>query len=62
MLPRKVETMASPKSRVLHRSLRETPPKAIGGEGMWLIAEDGRRILDASGALPSPASAISIRG
>ena len=37
------------KSRVLHRSLRETPPKAIGGEGVWLIAEDGRRILDASG-------------
>jgi adenosylmethionine-8-amino-7-oxononanoate aminotransferase len=36
-------------SRVLHRSLRETPPKAIGGEGMWLIGEDGRRILDASG-------------
>jgi len=41
--------MASHKSRVLHRSLRETPPKAIGGEGVWLIAEDGRRILDASG-------------
>ena len=37
------------KSRVLHRSLRETPPKAIGGEGVWLIAEDGRRVLDASG-------------
>jgi adenosylmethionine-8-amino-7-oxononanoate aminotransferase len=49
MLPRKVETMAPQKSRVLHRSLRETPPKAIGGEGMWLIAEDGRRILDGSG-------------
>ena len=41
--------MAGQTSRVLHRSLRETPPKAIGGEGMWLIAEDGRRILDASG-------------
>jgi adenosylmethionine-8-amino-7-oxononanoate aminotransferase len=49
MLPRKVEAMASQKSRVLHRSLRETPPKAMGGEGMWLIAEDGRRILDGSG-------------
>jgi adenosylmethionine-8-amino-7-oxononanoate aminotransferase len=36
-------------SRVLHRSLRETPPKAVGGDGMWLVAEDGRRILDASG-------------
>jgi adenosylmethionine-8-amino-7-oxononanoate aminotransferase len=41
--------MASQKSRVLHRSLRETPPRAVGGDGMWLIAEDGRRILDASG-------------
>jgi adenosylmethionine-8-amino-7-oxononanoate aminotransferase len=37
------------KSRVLHRSLRETPPKAIGGEGIWLIREDGRKVLDASG-------------
>ena len=36
-------------SRVLHRSLRKTPPKAIGGEGVWLIAEDGRRILNGSG-------------
>ena len=41
--------MGVAKSRVLHRSLRETPPKAVGGEGIWLIAEDGRRILDASG-------------
>ena len=41
--------MASQKSRVLHRSLRETPPRAVGGEGVWLIAEDGKRILDASG-------------
>jgi len=41
--------MASQKSRVLHRSLRETPPRAVGGEGMWLIAEGGKRILDASG-------------
>ncbi len=41
--------MGVSKSRVLHRSLRETPPKAIGGEGVWLIGEDGRRILDASG-------------
>jgi adenosylmethionine-8-amino-7-oxononanoate aminotransferase len=41
--------MAAAKSRVLHRSLRETPPKAVGGEGIWLVAEDGRRILDASG-------------
>src|SRR5919205_2302118 len=41
--------MSTRTSRVLHRSLRETPPKAIGGEGVYLIAEDGRRVLDASG-------------
>ncbi|GMP11292.1 MULTISPECIES: aspartate aminotransferase family protein [Bradyrhizobium] len=41
--------MAPRTSRVLHRSLRETPPKAIGGEGVYLFAEDGRRIIDASG-------------
>ena len=41
--------MGASRSRVLHRSLRESPPKAVGGEGVWLIAEDGRRILDASG-------------
>src|SRR5215211_4783730 len=41
--------MSVSKSRVLHRSLRETPPRAIGGEGVWLIGEDGRRILDPSG-------------
>jgi adenosylmethionine-8-amino-7-oxononanoate aminotransferase len=41
--------MATRPSRVLHRSLREQPPKAVGGDGVWLIAEDGRRILDGSG-------------
>src|ERR1700738_5293070 len=41
--------MAARNSRVLHRSLREQPPKAVGGDGVWLIAEDGRRILDGSG-------------
>ncbi|MES5485863.1 aspartate aminotransferase family protein [Bradyrhizobium sp. INPA03-11B] len=41
--------MAANKSRVMHRSLRETPPKAVGGEGVWLIGEDGHRILDSSG-------------
>ena len=41
--------MASQKSRVLHRNLREASPIAIGGEGVWLISEDGRRILDGSG-------------
>ena len=39
--------MGTRTSRVLHRSLRETPPKAIGGEGVYLFAEDGRRVLDA---------------
>ncbi len=41
--------MAGRTSRVLHRSLRETPPRAIGGEGVYLFAEDGRRVIDASG-------------
>jgi adenosylmethionine-8-amino-7-oxononanoate aminotransferase len=41
--------MTARKTRVLHRSLRETPPLAIGGEGVWLITEDRRRVLDASG-------------
>jgi adenosylmethionine-8-amino-7-oxononanoate aminotransferase len=41
--------MASRSTCVLHRNLREIPPKAIGGEGVWLIAEDGRKVLDASG-------------
>jgi adenosylmethionine-8-amino-7-oxononanoate aminotransferase len=48
MLPRKTD-MSIRTSRVLHRSLRETPPIAVGGDGVWLIAEDGRRVLDASG-------------
>src|SRR5215813_4873503 len=41
--------MAIRPSRVMHRDLRETPPMAVGGEGVWLIAEDGRKVLDASG-------------
>ncbi len=36
-------------SKVLHRSLRTTPPVAVGGEGMWLIDAQGKRYLDASG-------------
>src|SRR5689334_15137547 len=37
-------------SRVLHRSLRGPPPPlAVGGHGVWLRAEDGQEILDASG-------------
>ena len=41
--------MSTRMSRILHRSLRDTPPKAIGGEGVWLIAENGHRVIDASG-------------
>ena len=41
--------MGAKNSRVMHRSLRETPPRAVGGDGVWLVAEDGRRVLDASG-------------
>ena len=40
--------MGARHSRVLHRSLNVSPPKAVGGDGVWLIAEDGRRILDAA--------------
>jgi len=36
-------------THVIHRSLRATPPVAVGGEGVWLIDADGRRYLDASG-------------
>jgi adenosylmethionine-8-amino-7-oxononanoate aminotransferase len=36
-------------SRILHRSLRETPPIAAGGHGVWLVDADGREILDGSG-------------
>ena len=45
----RLTVMAAHKSRVMHRSLRQTPPRAIGGEGVWLFAEDGRKILDSSG-------------
>lgn len=37
------------RSRILHRSLRETPPTAVGGHGVYLVAADGREILDGSG-------------
>jgi adenosylmethionine-8-amino-7-oxononanoate aminotransferase len=36
-------------THVVHRSLRATPPVAVGGEGVWLIDAAGKRYLDASG-------------
>src|SRR4029453_6102939 len=41
--------MSTPSTRVMHRSLRATPPKAVSGEGVWLVTESGPRVLDASG-------------
>src|SRR5262249_42832443 len=38
-----------PTSRTRHRRLRETPPIAVSGRGVWLVAGDGREILDGSG-------------
>ncbi len=37
------------RSRVLHRSLRDDPPVAVSGHGVWLRTADGREVLDASG-------------
>jgi adenosylmethionine-8-amino-7-oxononanoate aminotransferase len=36
-------------SKIIHRSLRTTPPIAVGGEGVYLIDANGKRYLDASG-------------
>ena len=35
-------------SRILHRSLRQTPPLAIGGEGIYLHDSQGKTYIDAS--------------
>lgn len=37
------------RTRVLHRNLREAPPIATGGHGIWLRGADRRDVLDASG-------------
>lgn len=42
-------SMPGRRSRVLHRSLRDVPPVAVGGHGVWLVDADGREILDGSG-------------
>ena len=34
---------------LLHRRMDEAPARAVGGEGVWLIDADGRRVLDGSG-------------
>jgi adenosylmethionine-8-amino-7-oxononanoate aminotransferase len=36
-------------SRIMHRSLRATPPVAARGEGVYLIDSAGKRYIDASG-------------
>jgi adenosylmethionine-8-amino-7-oxononanoate aminotransferase len=36
-------------SHVVHRSLRSTPPVAVGAEGLYITDANGRRYLDASG-------------
>lgn len=36
-------------TRVLHRSLRSTPPVAVRGQGAWLYDQEGRAYLDGSG-------------
>jgi adenosylmethionine-8-amino-7-oxononanoate aminotransferase len=37
------------RSRLLHRNLREDPPPAVGGHGVWLVDAQGREVLDGSG-------------
>lgn len=36
-------------SRVLHRSVRSTPPRAVAGKGIHVTLADGRTVMDASG-------------
>ena len=57
----KTQAGARGKSRVLHRSLKETPPTAIGGHGVWLVGANGREVLDASGGRRCRALVTNIR-
>ncbi|MFN7000287.1 aspartate aminotransferase family protein [Elioraea tepidiphila] len=36
-------------SRLIHRSLREAPPVAVAGDGLWITDSMGRRYADACG-------------
>lgn len=40
---------ATPTSRLLHRTIRDSPELAVSGEGLWLTLADGRKVIDASG-------------
>src|SRR5947199_1158907 len=46
---RSTEKQARPRSHLLHRSLRGTPPVAVSGHGAWLVTAEGKEILDGSG-------------
>ena len=49
MMTTSAASTAVRRSRLLHRDLREDPPFAVGGHGVWLVDEDGREVLDGSG-------------
>jgi adenosylmethionine-8-amino-7-oxononanoate aminotransferase len=52
MFPMTISPAASKparRSRLLHRNLREDPPVAVGGHGVWLVDAHGREVLDGSG-------------
>lgn len=38
-----------PKSHILHRLVRERPPVAVAGKGIWLTLDNGQKVMDASG-------------
>lgn len=41
--------MSHTSTHVFHRSLKTTPPVAVGGQGVWLEDAAGKRYIDASG-------------